>query len=122
MKLITHEVDDCLRYTVVIPTASYTSGVSTIISRLTSSDATDTCAVASNINAYNFWSNQKGVSTYMGINAFVTLHADSDDDDDKDGMPSSACVPTCPPACGAGCAGRCLNDTPMLEMTHWRLK
>jgi hypothetical protein len=78
--------------------------------------------VASNINAYNFWSNQKGVSTYMGINAFVTMHADSDDDDDKDGMPSSACVPTCPPACGAGCAGRCLNDTPMLEMTHWRLK
>lgn len=80
MKLITHEVDDCLRYTVVLPTDLYTDGVSTIISRLTGGDPTDECAIASNINAYNFWSTEKGVSTYMGINAFVTLHPDGDDD------------------------------------------
>jgi hypothetical protein len=81
MKLITHEVDDCLRYTIVIPTSSYTTGVSTIISRLTSNDQADECAVAVNVNAYNFWSTEKGVSTYMGINAFVTLCPDHNDDD-----------------------------------------
>ena len=80
MRLITHEIDDCLRYTIVIPTPSYTAGVSAILSRLTSSDAADECAVASNVNAYNFWSSEKGVSTYMGINAFVTLRPDCKDE------------------------------------------
>jgi hypothetical protein len=74
MKLITFEVDDCLRFTIVIPTAIYTAGVMMILSRLTGSDPTDECAIASKVNAYNFWSTEKGVSTYMGINAFVTLH------------------------------------------------
>jgi hypothetical protein len=67
-------VDDCLRFTIVIPTAIYTAGVMMILSRLTGSDPTDECAIASKVNAYNFWSTEKGVSTYMGINAFVTLH------------------------------------------------
>ena len=75
MKVITHEVDDCLRYTIVIPTAQYTAGVSHILDRLLgkSERPSDAAAVASKINAYNFWSAEKGVSTYMGINAFVTL-------------------------------------------------
>ena len=83
MKLITHEIDDCLRYTIVIPTAAYTAGVSTIIARLTSSDPADECAVASSVKSYNFWSSEKGVSTYMGINTFVTLRPD--DKEEKNG-------------------------------------
>ena len=92
MKLITHEVDDCLRYTIVIPTSSYTAGVLTIISRLTSTDHADECAVATNVNAYNFWSTEKGVSTYMGINAFVTLRSDNKDHDKTGGCAASASV------------------------------
>ena len=61
-----------------------TAGVSTIIARLTSEDPDDEYAVASNVNAYNFWSTDKGVSTYMGINAFVTLKP-SYAHDEKDG-------------------------------------
>ena len=74
MKLIAFEVDDCLRYTIVVPTSIYTEGVSMILSRLTSNDPTDECAVASVVRAYNFWSTKKGATTYMGINAFVTLN------------------------------------------------
>lgn len=85
MKLLTHEVDDCLRYTIVIPTEVYTEGVLMIISRLTCSDLADECAVASNLNAYNFWTEQKGVCTYMGLHAFVTLNPLAEDDDGKSG-------------------------------------
>lgn len=74
MKLITFEVDDCLRYTIVIPTSKYTEGVSMILSRLTSNNPADECAIASKVSAYNFWSTMKGATAYMGINAFVTLH------------------------------------------------
>ena len=74
MKLITFEVDDCLRYTIVVPMSIYTEGVSMILSRLTSNDPADECAIASKVSAYNFWSTKKGATTYMGINAFITLH------------------------------------------------
>ena len=69
LTVITREVDDCLRYTIVLPTERYTDGVQSTLASLTDAET----GIASEVWIGNFWSTEPNCTTYMGINSFVKL-------------------------------------------------
>ena len=69
-------VDDCLRYTVVFPFEKYTAGVRAVESHL--ARKVYGCGSESEVtnNFANYWHEDKGKTTYMGINSWITTAVD----------------------------------------------
>jgi len=68
LSAITKEVDDVLRYTIVLPHDQYTAGVRSVIAGLTASGS-----IAVDVYAMNYWCEEENCTTYMGINSFVNM-------------------------------------------------
>jgi hypothetical protein len=67
---ITREVDDVLRYTVVLPHGKYTAGVRSIVDALTGepplrSGGGGSGGIATDVYAMNYWCEKKNCTTYL---------------------------------------------------------
>ena len=73
---ITCSVDDCLRYTVVFPFKKYTDGVRRVERYLARKVYGYGSGEQKTNNFANYWHEDKGKTTYMGINSWITTAVD----------------------------------------------